>query len=196
MHGCVRVRQQPTKPPPSPHPPPPVPLRTPHRNHRCRIHHNIHFSGAVLRVTDGLGPTVLRDSELSDNTATAVLRFEGRTWVLNTAVFFAGIQFLDVLFYTQFQGASQSAYKFAELQHQQQQVRCCVRAAVGGRAPQAGLLPVWRVACAPGVHALRPCVCARTQGVAPAPPESHAHTHTHTHTHMRAHTGAQGPGVL
>jgi hypothetical protein len=59
---------------------------------------------------------------LVNNTATAVLRFEGRTWVLKTDTFFAGIQFLDVLFYTQFQGASQAAYKFAELQHTQQQV--------------------------------------------------------------------------
>lgn len=89
---------------------------------RCRVSHNVHFSGAVLRVTDGLGPTSLRNSMLVNNTATAVLRFEGRTWVLKTDTFFAGIQFLDVLFYTQFQGASQAAYKFAELQHTQQQV--------------------------------------------------------------------------
>lgn len=76
-----------------------------------------------MRVTEGLGPTSLRDSSFVNNTATAVLRFEGRTWVLKTDTFFAGIQFLDVLFYTQFQGASEAAYKFAELQHAQQQVR-------------------------------------------------------------------------
>lgn len=76
-----------------------------------------------MRVTEGLGPTSLRSSSFVNNTATAVLRFEGRTWVLKTDTFFAGIQFLDVLFYTQFQGASQAAYKFAELQHAQQQVR-------------------------------------------------------------------------
>jgi hypothetical protein len=75
-----------------------------------------------MRVTEGLGPTSLRSSSFVNNTATAVLRFEGRTWVLKTDTFFAGIQFLDVLFYTQFQGASQEAYKFAELQHVQQQV--------------------------------------------------------------------------
>lgn len=74
-----------------------------------------------MRVTEGLGPTSMRDSQFVNNTATAVLRFEGRTWVLKTDTFFAGIQFLDVLFYTQFQGASQAAYKFAELQHAQQQ---------------------------------------------------------------------------
>lgn len=89
---------------------------------RCRVNHNIHFSGAIMRVTEGLGPTSLRDSSFVNNTATAVLRFEGRTWVLKTDTFFAGIQFLDVLFYTQFQGASKAAYTFAELQHAQQQV--------------------------------------------------------------------------
>lgn len=108
---------------------------------RCRISHNIHFSGAVMRVTDGLGPTSLRSSSFANNTATAVLRFEGRTWVLNTQTFFEGIQFLDVLFYTQFQGASKAAYNFAELQHAQQQVRqgqlsgslpgCCLLCALG-----------------------------------------------------------------
>jgi hypothetical protein len=86
------------------------------------VSHNIHFSGAIMRVTEGLGPTSLRDSSFVNNTATAVLRFEGRTWVLKTDTFFAGIQFLDVLFYTQFQGASKAAYTFAELQHAQQQV--------------------------------------------------------------------------
>lgn len=76
-----------------------------------------------MRVSEGMGPTSMRSSTFANNTATAVLRFEGRTWVFKTDVFFAGIQFLDVLFYTQFQGASQAAYKFAELQHAQQQVR-------------------------------------------------------------------------
>jgi hypothetical protein len=74
-----------------------------------------------MRVTEGLGPTSLRSSSFVNNTATAVLRFEGRTWVLRTEQFFAGIQYLDVLFFTQFQGASQAAYNFAELQHAQQQ---------------------------------------------------------------------------
>lgn len=85
-------------------------------------------------MTEGLGPTTVRSSTIDNNTATAVLRFEGRTWVLNTAVFFPAIQFLDVLFYTQFQGASQAAYKFAEMQHEQHQVRLVAAVPPSGTA--------------------------------------------------------------
>jgi len=120
-----------------------------------------------MRVTEGLGPTSLRNSHFVNNTATAVLRFEGRTWVLNTETFFAGIQFLDVLFYTQFQGASQAAYKFAELQQAQQQVSG-VLIPLSARGPfvnKAGTIPPemsaarWSTVVGPQCQILKCCWC-------------------------------------
>lgn len=86
---------------------------------RCQVTGNIHLAGAVVRITDGLALTSFRSSSFSSNTATALLRFEGRTWVLNTTAFFTATQFLDVLYYTEYEGSSQAAYNYMEKLHAQ-----------------------------------------------------------------------------
>ncbi|WIA36113.1 hypothetical protein OEZ86_007463 [Tetradesmus obliquus] len=85
--------------------------------HRCRFSGNMHRSGALIRVTDGFALTSLRSSSFDSNTATALLRFEGRTWVLDTAQFFRASQYLDVLYYTEYEGSSRGAYSYAQKQH-------------------------------------------------------------------------------
>jgi hypothetical protein len=90
---------------------------------RCRFAGNVHLSGAMIRVTDGFSLTSLRSSSFVGNTATALLRFEGRTWVLDTKQFFRASQYLDVLYYTEYEGSSRGAYNYAQKQHAAELVR-------------------------------------------------------------------------
>jgi hypothetical protein len=90
---------------------------------RCRFSSNVHLSGALIRVTDGFSLTSLRSSTFNSNTATALLRFEGRTWVLDTRQFFRASQYLDVLYYTEYEGSSRGAYSYAQKQHAAELVR-------------------------------------------------------------------------
>jgi hypothetical protein len=90
---------------------------------RCRFAGNVHLSGALIRVTDGFSLTSLRSSSFDSNTATALLRFEGRTWVLDTEQFFKASQYLDVLYYTEYEGSSRGAYNYAQKQHAAELVR-------------------------------------------------------------------------
>jgi hypothetical protein len=77
----------------------------------------------MIRVTDGFSLTSLRSSTFDGNIATALLRFEGRTWVLDTKQFFHASQYLDVLYYTKYEGSSRGAYNYAQKQHAAELVR-------------------------------------------------------------------------
>eukprot|EP00775_Hariotina_reticulata_P003871 gene3871-4126_t len=89
--------------------------------YRSNISSNLHPSGAIIRVTDGLGLASLRSTVLSNNTATAVLRFEGRTWVLNTYDFFNGTLGLDANLYRLAEDTSEDAFKVYQLYNYKKQ---------------------------------------------------------------------------
>ena len=52
---------------------------------RCNLESNIHLTGSLLRITDGLAPTTIQTCNLSGNAVTTVVRFEGRAWVFNAS---------------------------------------------------------------------------------------------------------------
>lgn len=77
---------------------------------RSNISNNLHPSGAILRVSDGLSLSSIRSSSLSSNIATAVLRLEGHTWVHDAHVFMTATQAIDSDLYKQVEDTSKEAF--------------------------------------------------------------------------------------
>jgi len=113
-----------------------VPCATAAAVRSCSVTNNLHLAGAILRITDGLALSSIRRGSFSGNTASTLLRFEGRTWVFNASVFLEATEFLDVMYYTSYEGSSQGAFEINEEWHSLQQVRTrgvCVRVCVPRR---------------------------------------------------------------
>jgi hypothetical protein len=100
-----------------------VPFATAAAVRSCSVTNNLHLAGAILRITDGLALSSIRRGSFSGNTASTLLRFEGRTWVFNASVFLEATEFLDVMYYTSYEGSSQGAFEINEEWHSLQQVR-------------------------------------------------------------------------
>lgn len=77
-----------------------------------------------MHISDGLSLASMRSSTINNNIATAVVRLEGRTWVLDAAAFLRSTEALDADLYRLVEDTSEESFKVYQLpRYHNQQVR-------------------------------------------------------------------------
>lgn len=72
---------------------------------------NAHGAGALLRISNGIGLTSIQYSNMTRNSVTALVRFEGRGWVKDVERFARSTQYMDQGLFSRYQGKTKASFQ-------------------------------------------------------------------------------------